>query len=183
LSHRIWRTEVFLSDKAFLGINISCIEVFPNECHGSLLGYNTRGRFVIEYAFPYQSAKRKPTEVEPNWRRELKVRGALEKMTELAHIGYFHSHTQWGQAKASLALSDSDKRWMKPGQIEIVVAVDRAKRRTGWSSPKNGVELSGSISGYHIRMAGWYKRKTAKTEIVQYPIRCPYALGFGYAFT
>ena len=176
-----WKTDIFLSDRAFLGLNISCIEVYARECHGSLLGYHTPHRIVVEYAFPYQSAKRKPTQVEPNWRRELKVKDAVERMTQLQHVGYFHSHTQWGDSKASVTLSAADREWITAGQIEIIVAINQAKRRTNWYQTTLG-ELCGSLGEFHIRMAGYYKRKK-RAMIVQYPILCPYALGFDYTFS
>lgn len=63
-------TDIFLSDKAFIGMVLSAVEVYKKEYMGALLGYNLRKRIVVEYAIPYQTAKRKPTEVEPNWSRE-----------------------------------------------------------------------------------------------------------------
>jgi len=33
--------DVFLSDKAFIGLVLSAIEVYKRECMGSLLGYNS----------------------------------------------------------------------------------------------------------------------------------------------
>jgi len=32
--------------------------------YGVLLGYNAKNSIIVEYAIPYQTAKRKPTEVE-----------------------------------------------------------------------------------------------------------------------
>ncbi|MCW3986532.1 MAG: hypothetical protein NWE91_09045 [Candidatus Bathyarchaeota archaeon] len=170
--------DVFLSDKAFIGLVLSAIEVYRNECLGSLLGYNIRNRIVIEYVIPYQTAKRKPTEVEPDWKRESRVQELLPSLMQLHHVGYFHSHTQWGKQKASTKLSDMDVAGMMPTQIEMVVAVNASRRKTEWY--QSGKQLCGSIGKYHLRLACHYKRK--KGAITQYPILCPYVLGFDRTF-
>jgi hypothetical protein len=69
--------DIFLSDKAFIGIVLSAIEVYKDECLGALVGYNLRNRIAVEYAISYQTAKRKPTEAEPNWKRETRVQRIL----------------------------------------------------------------------------------------------------------
>jgi proteasome lid subunit RPN8/RPN11 len=170
--------DVFLSNKAFMGLVLSAIEVYRNECLGSLLGYNIRNRIVVESVIPYQTAKRKPTGVEPNWKRESRVQEILPNLIQLQHVGYFHSHTQWGKQKASTKLSDPDIEGMIPTQIEIIVAVNDSKRKTEWY--QSGKELGGSIGKYHLRLACHYKRKNG--TITQYPILCPYILGFDLTF-
>ena len=173
-------TEIFLSDKAFMGIILSSVEVYKNECHGALLGFKTGRRIIVEYAIPFQSAERKFSEVTPNWRRELKVIEVLPKLVHLQKLGYFHSHPQFGHRRGVAKLSRSDKNYMKEGEVEIVVAINDAKRRLPWSETKNG--LSGTLGRrYHITIAGFYKRKR-DGKIVQYRILCPYAVGFDYAF-
>jgi hypothetical protein len=170
--------DIFLSDKAFIGIVLSAIEVYKNECLGALLGYNLRNRIVVEYAIPFQTAKRKPTEVEPNWKRETRVQEILPKLIHLKHLGYFHSHTQLGKRKATAQPSNSDIESMIPAQIEIITAVNESKRKTHWYATKK--ELCGTIGKYHIRLACHYKKVNGK--IRQYPILCPYVLGFDLTF-
>jgi len=166
--------DIFLSDKAFIGIVLSAIEVYKKECLGALLGYNLRNRITVEYAIPYQTAKRKPTEVEPNWKRETRVQEILPKLVHLKHLGYFHSHTQRGAQKATAEPSRPDIESMIPAQIEIIVAVNDSKRRTQWYA--TGKELRGTIGKYRFRLACHYKKINRK--IKQYPILCPYVLGF-----
>jgi len=173
------QTEIFVSDKAFMGIILSSVEVYRNECHGVLLGFRTTGRIVVEYAIPFQSAKRKPTEVVPNWRRELKVIEVLPKLIHLQKLGYFHSHPQWGGMRGVARLSAADKDAMKSGEMEIVIAINDAKRKMTWHESRN--RLLGTIGKYKITIAGYYKR-TSDNRIVQYRIVCPYAIGFDYAF-
>jgi hypothetical protein len=131
-----------------------------------------------KYAIPYQTAKRKPTEVEPDWKRELRVQKILPQLMQLQHVGYFHSHPQWGDQKRVAELSKKDIEYMIPEQIEIITAVNDAKRKIKWNT--TGKDLYGSIGGYHLRLAGYYKRKDG--EIKHFPILCPYALGFDFTF-
>ena len=46
-------TEIFLSEKAFMGIILSTVEVYRSECLGALLEYKTRGARAVgfDYAF------------------------------------------------------------------------------------------------------------------------------------
>lgn len=171
-------TEIFLSDKAFMGIILSSVEVYKNECHGVLLGFRTYRRIVVEYAIPFQSARRTPSEVVPNWRRELKVIETLPKLIHLRKLGYFHSHPQWGTSRGIAKLSEPDKEYMREGEMEIVVAINDRKRRVPWQS---NMRLFGTIGRYYIVIAGFYKRKE-DSRIKQYRILCPYAVGFDYAF-
>jgi len=64
--------HVFLSDRAFIGLVLSVIEVYKDECLGSLLGYNLRNRIVVDYVLPYQTARRKRTDVEPKLAKRVK---------------------------------------------------------------------------------------------------------------
>ena len=143
------------------------------------MGFRTHGRIVVEYAIPFQSTKRTPSEVVPNWRRELKVIEMLPKLIHLRKLGYFHSHPQWGKIRGMAKLSDPDKDYMDEGEMEIVVGINTTKRKTPWQESKR--RLSGTIGKYYITIAGFYKRKK-DSRILQYRILCPYAVGFDYAF-
>ena len=176
---KLGKMEIFLSDKAFLSIILSCVEVYKNECLGVLLGFKTRGLIVVEYAIPFQSAKRTPNEVIPNWRRELKVIEVLPQLIHLEKLGYFHSHPQWGHSKGMAKLSEADKDSMTEGDLEVVVAINDAVRKSAWRELTSG--LSGTIGDYRITIAGFYKR-ASDNRIKQYRVMCPYAVGFDYTF-
>jgi len=171
--------DVYLSDKAFLGLILSAIEVYKKECMGALLGYKAYNRIVVEYAIPYQTAERKPGQVEMSWKRESRIREILPKICQLEHVGYFHSHTQWGEKKGETKLSEIDKRDMEPMQIEIVIAINEAKKRITWNTSSSGKELYGTISNYYLKLAGYYKEGR---KIKQCKILCPYVLGFDLTF-
>jgi len=172
-------TDIFLSDKAFIGILLSSVEVYKKECLGALLGMQTQGRIIVEHAIPFQAvAKRTFSEVKPNWRKELKVNEAIPQLMHLQKLGYFHSHPQFGDKRGRTSLSKADKESMQETEIEIVVAINEAKRSSWWT--ESGKELSGTLNGYKIRFAGFYKKKDGK--IKKYRIVCPYAVGFDIAF-
>ena len=173
-------TEIFLSDKAFMSIILSTVEVYHYECLGVLLGYKTTGLIVIEYAIPFQSARRKPSEVEPNWRRELKVLEILPELVQLEKLGYFHSHPQWGKRKGRAELSEEDIDSMEEGDLELVISINDTNRRINWRESKEG-RLYGTLGNYLINIAGFYIRKK-DSEIMQYRVICPYAVGFDKAF-
>ena len=173
-------TEIFLSDKAFMRILLSTVEVYHYECLGVLLGYKTHGRIIVEYAIPFQSARRKPSEVEPNWRRELKVLEVLPELVQLEKLGYFHSHPQWGKNKGRAELSEEDIDAMEEGDLEFVISINDANRRIKWRESKEE-RLFGTLGNYLINIAGFYIRES-DSEIMQYRIICPYAVGFDKAF-
>jgi len=174
------KMEILLTDKAFIGIVLSSVEVYKKECLGALLGTQTQGQIIVEHAIPFQTvAKRTFSEVRSNWRKELKVNEALPKLVHLQKLGYFHSHPQFGNNKGITGLSESDEKSMLETEIEIVVAINEAKQRSWWKESRN--ELAGSLSDYSIRLAGYYKH-SKDGKISKHRIVCPYAVGFDQAF-
>jgi len=174
--------EIILSDKAFMGIVLSCIEVYKKECLGILLGYNipSSKQFIVEYAIPLQSAERKHTEVSIKWRRESKVLDVLPNLIQLEKLGYFHSHPQYGRKKGVAELSEEDIESMNTRELELVVAINDSKRSSWWNESDKG--LKGTLGKYRIEIAGFYKR-TSDEEVKSYRIVCPYAVGFDQAFS
>lgn len=171
-------TRIFLSDRAFLSLLLSSVEVYKLECLGILLGFRTKRLIVVEYAIPYQTAKRKFCEVTPNWKKELKVTSVLPELVHMQILGTFHSHPQFGEERGVAKLSDCDKDSLKSGNIEIVVAINDKKKSFSWAETKDG--LAGTIGDYHVVIAGFYKR-TSDQKIMNYRVVCPYAVGFDHA--
>ncbi len=172
-------TEIILSDKAFLGIILSTVEVYKSECMGILLGYKTSGRIVVEYAIPLQSAKRRLNEVESNWRRETQVLDVIPELIQFEKLGYYHSHPQWGDQKGAAELSETDIDSMNEEEIELVVALNTADTSVWWE--EKGLGIRGTIGEYMVEIAGYYletPNKLVPTQLV-----CPYAIGFDQAFT
>ena len=121
------------------------------------MGFRTRGRIIVEHAVPFQAAERKFAEVTPNWRKELRVINMLPKLVNLQKVGYFHSHPQFGKYRGLPGLSELDENFMQEGEVEIVVAINNARKAQRWQETKKG--LSGTLGEYHIIIAGFYKRK------------------------
>jgi hypothetical protein len=170
-------TQIYLSESALMSVLLSSVEVYKLECHGALLGMKTRGRIIVEFAIPFQAAERKFSEVTPNWRRELKVTEILPDIIHLEKVGYFHSHPQFGNTRGKPELSNLDKEYMDPGNIELVIAINDQKKSALWRETQKG--LCGTLGKYHVVIAGFYKRKD--NTIVKHRILCPYATGFDLA--
>ena len=166
--------EVYLTDKAFLSIVLSGIEVYRDEVLGVLLGYElVDGDLVVEYAIPYQTAKRSKREVEPIRHREIRVLNILDRLTNFHHLGYFHSHTEFRGERGVAELSDPDKESLDEGMIELIIAINDAKRKFSWRC--SDTDIYGSIDKFHIHLACF--KKESKGKIIRVPISCPYILG------
>jgi len=97
---------------------------------GALLGYNAYNRIVVEYAIPYQAAERKPSQVEISWKRESRIREILLKNLSTKTYGILSFPILNGdERKGDTKLSQIDIRDMMPTQVEIVVAINNAKKR------------------------------------------------------
>lgn len=174
------KTQIILSDKAFVGIVLSSIEVYKKECLGILLGIKSQGKIIVEYAVPFQAvAKRTYSEVWPHPKKMIKIEEAIPKLMHLEYLGDFHSHPQFGDKKGFAQLSETDKVSMEETNIEIVAAINTSKHRTGWRIT-NG-ELAGCVCDYNIRLAGFYKKNKGGL-IKKLDIVCPYAVGCDSAF-
>jgi hypothetical protein len=84
----------------------------------------------------------------------------------------------FGQSRGQPKLSDSDEKYMQPGETEIVVAINDSKKSLLWSETRKG--LSGTLGKYHIVIAGFYKREK-DNRIMSYRMLCPYATRFDLA--
>ena len=135
--------EIFLSDKAFIGIVISSIEVYKKECLGILLGVKTKDQIIVEHAIPFQAvSKRTFTEVKPNWRKNLKVNEIIPQIVHLEKLAYFHSHPQFGENRRTPSLSKCDKESIEETEIEIVAAINEAKRENWWRESRKELHAS-----------------------------------------
>jgi proteasome lid subunit RPN8/RPN11 len=171
--------EIFLTDRAFIGIIVSSVEVFRNECLGLVLGYKESDRMTVEYAIPFQSAKRKKGSVEANVRRDTMCKELLPELSHLEQLGYYHSHTQYGNSRAVAEPSKQDLLSMVEGSIDIILAVNKTKRRKDWTMDARGV-LSGTIGDFAFAFAAHHYH-SQKREWKQVRIVCPYAVGFNRA--
>jgi proteasome lid subunit RPN8/RPN11 len=166
--------EVYLSENAFIGLLVSTIEVYRRECFGILLGHSTPDRVFVEFAVPYQTANRKYREVHIDWKRSQRVEEAVRTTTRWECVGDYHSHAKYGPSRATTQLSKDDRQFFSDGTIGIVVAVNDISKRRPWGYMRGGT-VSGSVNGYSIRIAAYYK---SNDHIEKTPVICPYAIGF-----
>jgi proteasome lid subunit RPN8/RPN11 len=166
--------EVYLSENAFVGLLVSTIEVYRKECFGILLGHATPERMVVEFAVPYQSARRKFREVHMDVNRSRRVDEAVKTTSRWELVGDYHSHPMYGETRATTKLSKVDQQFFQDGSISIVVAINDLARQQRWGYVKGG-SLSGSINGYAIRISAYHKTNGV---IERAPLLCPYAIGF-----
>ncbi|MBI3989051.1 MAG: Mov34/MPN/PAD-1 family protein [candidate division NC10 bacterium] len=166
--------EVYLSENAFVGLLVSTIEVYQKECFGILLGHATPQRVVVDFAVPYQTAKRKFREVHIDLGRSRRVDEAVKTASRWELVGDYHSHPMYGEVKATTKLSKVDQQFFGEGSISIVVAINDIARQQRWSYVKGG-SLSGSINGYSIRITAYHKMNG---QIERALLLCPYAIGF-----
>lgn len=165
--------EVFLEKEAFLGLLLSAIETYKKECFGSLLGYITGKRILIELTIPTQVAERKFSTVEPDWKRLAQSKKIMSQHTAYSHLGYFHSHPQFGKKRYDTKQSEKDIDSMENSELEIIIAINNKLRSQRWNIVRK--ELRGSVGDYSIRIAAYYRNNDG--EIIKYPISCSFATG------
>jgi len=174
VSPRIW-----LSENAFVSMVSASVEAFKDETFGVLLGLREpeRKRFMVQYAVVYQTAERTRREVHPDLKRAKRLNEFLKNVTYLDVIGYFHSHPEMPVEKlASCQLSNSDKRSISVGDVEVVIAIDEDRKERDWHHLSKG-SLLGSVFPYSLKMSAWFKTENDGFKLSK--IHCPFALGLG----
>ncbi len=168
------RESVIIKERAFWSMVLSAIEVFHLETLGLLLGMKGEGKYIVEYAIPYQSAQKQKTWVSPNERRASRVKKIIS-ILPVDVIGDFHSHTEIGKEKATIVPSGDDIADMEKDQIYIIMALNESEKRVEWHNNTDG-SISGTLGGYHIRMVAHEcyarGRHYRNAEII-----CPAAVG------
>jgi proteasome lid subunit RPN8/RPN11 len=183
--------QVYLNENVFMGMVLSSVEVFRKECFGLLLGYRADGKYIVEHAIPYQSARRGHNWAELRSDKWKILQDILRNFPRMDILGDYHSHTMYRDVRASVTLSDDDIDYMEPHELQLVVAINQHEHRRASSWAVNGDRtISGWIDRYHIRIAAYYfdhaagnghhrghgPRKAARPRLAE--ILCPFALGF-----
>ncbi|MCP8316985.1 MAG: hypothetical protein H3Z52_10505 [archaeon] len=150
--------NIYLEREARLIIVFASIEAHARETLGLLLGYRTAKEAIVKLAIPYQTSKRKFSEVEPP-RKESQLVKTLPDLPT-AHmdiLGGFHSHPSWGEKWYEPVPTESDKEWIiKNKGIEVIVALKKAKKYVEPGVRQSG-EVSGSVGPYYYKIAGYYE--------------------------
>jgi proteasome lid subunit RPN8/RPN11 len=182
-----------------MGMVLSTVEVYKNECFGLLLGYRLVDRYVVEHAIPYQSVKRGRNFAELRSDKWRVIQEVLKCFPRLDVLGDYHSHTMYGNVRAEVALSRDDIDYMEPNDLQVVIAVNENRRTREWTI--NGDRtVSGSLDRYHFKIAAYYdanrvggravsrkvasgmfrRRPTPRLELAT--ILCPFGLTASRAF-
>ncbi len=165
---------VVLNENAFISMVAAAVETFPDETLGALLGLRKTGTILVQYAVPYQTAKRARTHVSIEPLRGSRVQRFLGNTTRLEVVGDFHSHPGVAVTGKGYKLSEADKRSTPLKRLGTVIVVDEDKKRREWKHLPKG-SLLGSVHPYSIRITSWFKRGATEFEIAE--IHCPFAVG------
>ncbi|MDI6744274.1 MAG: Mov34/MPN/PAD-1 family protein [Thermodesulfovibrionales bacterium] len=167
--------RVYLSENAFVDLLLSSAEVYKRESLGILLGYKPEGRFIIEHAFSFQTARRKHKGVIFQHKNHKKIEPILEKFDRLQIIGDFHSHTQFGESKGLPIPSDEDIKEMKEGQIYLIIAINNNEKTLNWGENSDGT-ISGSVGEFFFKIAAYFHG--GSSVIKRARIHFPFPPGF-----
>ena len=149
------KIKVYISENAFMGLLLSCAEVFKKESLGYLLGYRLEDRFIIEHAFGFQTAKRKPKGVIFYHRSHKKIQSILSNFEKLQIVGDFHSHTQFGSTKGVPIPSPEDIKGMEADNLYIIVAVNDLEHTRPWRRNRDG-SVSGSVGDFFFKITAYF---------------------------
>ena len=167
--------RVHLSENAFIDLLLSSAEVYKKECLGFLLGYKLEDRFIVEHAYSFQTADRKPKGVASLDRSHKKIEPIIKRLDRLEIVGDFHSHTQFGMEKGLTSLSQEDISSMSPSHIYLIIAINNNLKTMAWAENRDGT-ISGSVSDFFFKIAAYYlsdKRIVRKAKI-----HCPFPPSF-----
>ncbi|MGE5174466.1 MAG: Mov34/MPN/PAD-1 family protein [Betaproteobacteria bacterium] len=167
--------RVYLSENAFLDLLLSSAEVYKRECLGFLLGYKLEDRFIIEHAFSFQTAARRPKGVVSHDRSHKKIEPILARFDRLQIIGDFHSHTQFGHMKGLPNPSPEDIRGMAANLIYLIVAINNNEKTKAWAENRD-CTISGSVEKYFFKISACFLN--GQSSVRKAKIHCPFPPGF-----
>jgi len=167
--------RVYLSENAFLDLLLGSAEVYKRECLGFLLGYKLEDRFIIEHAFSFQTASRKPKGVVSHDKSHKKIEPILARFDRLQIIGDFHSHTQFGMTKGLPFPSEEDVKGMTPEHIYLIVAINNNRKTMYWAENRD-TTISGSVGDYFFKISAYFIKSSSSVRKAK--IHCPFPPGF-----
>jgi len=141
--------KVYLSEHAFMGLLLSCAEVFQKESLGYLLGYRLHDRFIIEYAFGLQTAKRKRRGVILHHRDKMKIEPILSKFVKL------QIHTPYGDEKGIPIPSVEDINGMEKDNLYLIIAINELNSTKPWKENRDG-SISGSMGNFFFKISAYF---------------------------
>jgi len=166
--------RVYLSENAFLDLLLSSAEVYKKECLGFLLGYKLEDRFIIEHAFSFQTADRKPKGVTSLDQSHKKIEPILAQFDRLMIIGDYHSHTQFGMTRGLPRPSEEDITGMKQEHIYLIVAINNNNKTMRWAENRDNT-ISGSVGDFFFKISAYFLNGASVRKA---RVHCPFPPGF-----
>jgi proteasome lid subunit RPN8/RPN11 len=166
--------DVFLSSQCFISLVASVAEGFKSEVGGLLFGdwYKTRNKVVVDLAIPLQTAIRSTSEVHFHPRRTKRVHHLWDNLSSYWPLGTYHSHPEYGDRIYTPDPSKSDIESMEKGEIELIIAIRKAKRRDQLRYTHQQMRIAGAIGKYFVELAAWYCPNLGEVEKAE--LWCPY---------
>ncbi len=175
ITKKVKPMKVYLSENAFMGLLLSSAEVFKKESLGYLLGYRLHDRFIVEYAFSLQTARRKRRGVIFHHRDQKKIEPILSKFVKLQIVGDFHSHTPYGDTKGIPIPSTEDIKGMEKDNLYIIIAINELGTTKPWQENKDG-SISGSMGDFFFKISAYFYPSVKNTPRKAF-IYCPFPPG------
>ncbi len=175
ISKKTKAMKVYLSENAFMGLLLSSAEVFKKESLGYLLGYRLVDRFIVEYAFSLQTARRQRRGVIFHRRDQKKIEPILENFIKLQIVGDFHSHTPYGNSKGIAVPSPEDIQGMEEDNLYIIIAINDIGKTRSWKENKDG-SISGSMGDFFFKISAYFYPQVDSIPC-RAPIICPFPPG------
>jgi len=136
-------------------------EVYPDETVGYLVGYPVRGRFVVEYAVPFQALESSDSFAWIDENRTARINRIINRFAEgMEIIGTFHSHAAKGSAKAVPLPSPADVNHVLPDEVELIVALNPKHREVAWNEGR--YTIYGTVDRYHVEIGGFVRTNSGR---------------------
>lgn len=164
--------DVFLTHGSFVGLISSVIEGYDKEVIGVIFGDHQnhsrrRDKVLVSHVIPLQIADRKRGSVSNYDETMQRVLDFWDNITPYWPLGDFHSHPN-----GDTRLSGADKKYMKEGQISLVISIREASRNDRLGYVADGNKISGTLSEYFVKVAAWYFFEDKKAQLAE--LWCPF---------
>jgi proteasome lid subunit RPN8/RPN11 len=159
--------QITIEPPALKALIAIAVEPYRQEAFGYLMISKQGKNHKVEAPIPFQTAHRKGYyEIEDSVRAERAYRWASQ-ITQV--MDGFHSHTYSSRQQLDATPTATDINDMTIGHFDIIVAIQKTKRKftTRWFEKDLG--LSASINGYRFLLRCW--QKTGKNQVKELKLK------------
>lgn len=141
---------------------LSSVEKYKSEVIGLLFGHHVFNSFIIKMGLPLVTAETTFTAADYSFNRVKRIPALYPELIDRKRkfLGFYHSHTQYGDIKAIPQMSDIDKESFiqtEDAMVEIILAINDYQRYVEWAENMDGT-ISGTCDNYHVKIAGYNKQ-------------------------